>query len=73
VDRQQIINIFYKNSKSIQINHLGGKKSLESKEFKQELELFYNQIRGDYDFKKSVILEQIKRNDSFQEQLKSMG
>ena len=65
-DKEKMINVFYKNSKSIQLQHLGGKNSQKSKDLKNELQFFYDRTRTDYNFKKSVILEQIKRKDEFQ-------
>jgi hypothetical protein len=65
------MNIFYKNSKLIQLDHLGGKNTEKSKEFKKELQNFYDKTRNDYISKKSVILEQIKRKDGFEQQLRS--
>ncbi|RYE14617.1 MAG: hypothetical protein EOP34_06095 [Rickettsiales bacterium] len=53
------------------MQHLGGKNSPESKFFKNELHVFYDKTRDDYSFKKSIILEQIKRKDGFEQQLRS--
>jgi hypothetical protein len=69
--KEDIINIFYKNSKIIQSQHLGGKNSSRSKEFKRELEIFHSKALEDYSVKKSLVLEQIKRKDGFEEQLRS--
>lgn len=69
--KQNILKIFYDNSKSIQSVHLGGKKSLKSKELRQELLIYSNDATADYKYKKSIILEQINRKDTFQKQLDS--
>lgn len=71
-DTEDIINIFYKNSKRIQVEHLGGKTSEKSKLFKKQLKNLYDNSQYDYTSKKSIILEQIKRKDGFEEQLRSV-
>jgi hypothetical protein len=71
--KEDIINIFYKNSKMIQTQHLGGKGNYKSKEFKKELKIFHDRALQDYSVKKSIDLEQIKRKDGFEEQLRFAG
>jgi hypothetical protein len=71
--KEDIINIFYKNSKMIQTQHLGGKGNYKSKEFKKELKIFHDRALQDYSVKKSIVLEQIKRKDGFEEQLRFAG
>jgi hypothetical protein len=71
--KEDLVNIFYKNSKMIQSQHLGGKNSYKSKEFKKELQVYHGKALEDYSIKKSLILEQIKRKDGFEEQLRYAG
>jgi hypothetical protein len=71
--KEDIINIFYRNSKMIQSEYLGGKTSYRTQEFKRELHIYHDRSLKDYSFKKSIILEQIKRKDGFEEQLRSVG
>jgi hypothetical protein len=71
--KEDIINIFYRNSKMIQSQYLGGKTSYRTQEFKRELRIYHDGSLKDYNFKKSIILKQIKRKDGFEEQLRFVG
>jgi hypothetical protein len=74
--RKSILKIFYDNSKTIQSSHLGGKNSLKSKELRQELQLFTDNTRNDYKIKKSIIIDQIHKKDTwdtFQKQLNNQN
>jgi hypothetical protein len=69
-DKNAALRIFYDNSKNIQSQYLGGKKSNKSREFRQELKIFNDRAHEDFSVKKSSILEEIKRKDLFEEQLR---
>lgn len=71
-DKKAALRIFYDNSKNVQSQYLGGggKKSHKSSEFRQELQIFNDRAHEDFSVKKSSILEEIKRKDLFEKQLR---
>lgn len=70
-DKKAALRIFYDNSKNVQSQYLGGgKKSHKSSEFRQELKIFNDRAHEDFSVKKSSILEEIKRKDLFEKQLR---
>jgi hypothetical protein len=69
-DKKACLRVFYDNSKYIQSKYLGGKKSSKSSDFRKELKIFNDRAQEDFSAKKSSILEEIKRKDLFEEQLR---
>jgi hypothetical protein len=67
---KDIVNLFNQNSKNIKQTHLKGKKSLESKEFSKQLEIFYQQTVNEYNCNKSLIESQLPISEEFEEQLR---
>jgi hypothetical protein len=66
----QIRDIYNRNSKNIKEEYLGGKNSIASKKFSQELETYSNECLKEYNAWKSVWSSQLPKSDEFEKQLR---
>jgi hypothetical protein len=67
----QIRDIYNRNSKNIKEQYLGGKNSLASKKFSQELETYSNELFNEYNAWKGVWSSQLPKSDEFEKQLRN--
>lgn len=66
----QIRNAYDRNSKNIKEQYLGGKNSLASKEFSNELETYSKLCSNEYNDWKSIWASQLPKSDEFEKQLR---
>lgn len=66
----QIINIYEKNSKNIKEQYLGGKNSVKSKIFSQELKEYSDKSLNEFNAWKSLWSSQLTKSDEFKKQLR---
>jgi len=65
-----IVDIFNKNSKNIKQKYLGGKNTLESKKFSEELNIYSYNSSQEFNAWKNVWSSQLPKSDEFEKQLR---